>query len=234
MSRKIFAGFLFAALGVSAVACDTDTSLPGQCALDFSALVNSDFGQPEVDALLEVSAKIGVTATAIDSDLNAACNAIATDLGAASAQDTATACTNAADAIDGVLAANASATLTVQFAPPLCTASLDAMVQCAAECDVNFDATATPPTCEGGQLSGGCSGSCEGSCTVAASASCTGSCDAMCEGSCTGSMSGSCTGTCTGQCEGTCSATDAEGNCIGECEGTCTGECSGTVTASCS
>ena len=233
-ARHMMAGLLFATVAASASACDSDPSVPGQCALDFSGAVNSNFGEPELDALLEVSAKMSVTATSIEANMNDACNAIAGDLGAETSDDTATACANAAGAIDGVMAANASATLTVEFVPAVCTASLDAMVECAGECDVDFDATATPPTCTGGELSGGCSGSCEGSCTVEASAACTGSCDASCSGTCSGSVSGTCTGTCTGQCQGTCSATDAAGNCIGECTGTCSGECSGTIEGSCS
>jgi hypothetical protein len=231
-ARYLVAGLLVSGLGATA-ACD-ESSLPGECPHNFSGLVDSNFGAPELDALLEVSAKLNVSSLAIENNVNAACNAIAGDLGAETSEDTAVACSNAATAIDGVLAAEATATLSVQFVPAVCNASVDAMVQCTAECDVNFDATATPPTCEGGELSGGCEGSCEGSCTVEASAACSGTCDASCSGTCTGAVSGTCTGTCTGQCSGTCSATDAAGNCVGECTGTCSGECSGTIEGSCS
>ena len=36
-----------------------DAGLPERCDLDFSTLVQSNFGQSELDALLEVSAKAG-------------------------------------------------------------------------------------------------------------------------------------------------------------------------------
>lgn len=208
--------------------------LPGTCSLDFSGEVSSNFGEPRIDALLEATGKFSVAAEDLDVTVRTACNAIATDLGAATAEDTETACGNAVAAIDGVYAANAEVALTIDYVPAVCSASAEAAVECTAECDVNFDATATPPTCEGGELSGGCTGQCSGECTVEAEAACTGTCSASCSGQCDATVSAVCTGTCTGQCDGTCSATAADGSCAGDCDGTCSGTCAGTIEGSCS
>lgn len=204
------------------------------CKLDFSSSVNSSFGDVKLDSLIEAASRFGVAAREMDDSLRAACNAIATDLGADTGADTATACDNASAAIDGVFAANADVVVTLEYVPAVCAVSAQAVVDCTAMCDASFDATATPPTCEGGELSGGCSGSCSGSCTVEGSVSCTGSCSGSCSGSCDATVSGTCSGTCSGQCEGTCSATDNDGNCAGECTGTCRGTCSGSIEGTCS
>ena len=217
--------------------CDevTGPGIPGTCSLDFESRFDSNFGDERIDSLLEATARFNVAATGLDADVNAACNAISADLGGASGEaDTETACDNASMAIQGVLDANAMATLVVEATPAVCTVSATAVADCAARCDADFDVTATPIECTGGMLSGGCSGMCSGSCTVDGSVACTGSCSGSCSGSCDLTVEGTCTGTCNGQCEGTCSAMGGDGNCAGDCDGTCRGECMGTIEGSCS
>lgn len=234
MHGKAISSVLLCVLAGVSASCGKDGTLPAtECSLDFSRNFDARFDNGKVDALLESTAKLNVTANAIEADVLAACNGIATDLGAASAPDVETACMNASTAIDGVLAANASITLVVEVVPAVCTVNAEATATCAAMCDASFDATATPPTCEGGMLSGSCSAMCTGSCTVEGSVDCTGSCSGTCTGSCSATVEGSCDGTCNGQCEGTCSAMDGDGNCMGTCDGTCRGQCMGTVTGSC-
>ena len=227
--------FLAASLLLTTTGCDpTDTETIGRCDLNFASEVNATFDNGKLDALLEASARFGLTSIELDQQVHTACNAIATDLGAASADDTATACTNASMAIDAAFAANASATLIVEYVPGVCSVAAQTIIDCTAECDVDFDATATPPTCEGGELSGSCSGSCTGSCSVEASATCTGSCTGSCQGSCDATVSATCDGTCSGQCDGTCTSMDGDGNCNGVCTGTCRGTCSGDIDGTCS
>jgi modification target Cys-rich repeat protein len=209
-------------------------SVPGFCSLDFSRPVTANFGNADLDALLEASARFNVAAHGIDTDVRAACNGIATDLGGASSTDTQTACDNAVAEINRIKAANSTVTLAVTYTPGVCSVSASAVVDCVASCDVTFDATVTPPTCTGGELSGTCSGTCSGSCTVEGSVSCTGACTGSCQGACDAEVSGSCAGTCTGQCEGTCATTNADGSCAGACTGTCRGACTGTLTGECS
>lgn len=226
------------AIALAGSACDTsDPTNIGTCNLNFANEVNATFDSGQLDALIEASARFGVTSRALDMSVRDACNAISTDLGAATSDDTATACANASAAIDAAFAANANVAVSIEFIQGVCSVAAQAIIDCTTECDVSFDAAATPPTCTGGMLSGGCSGSCSGSCSVDASANCTGSCTGSCSGSCDATVSATCTGTCSGQCEGTCdnmNGGNCEGNCIGTCRGTCSGDIEGTCSGSCS
>ncbi len=221
--------------GLALTSCGTT---PGgglaMCTLDFSTVVHSSFGKPTIDGLLDSTARFNVAATQLDNTVRTACNNISTDLGGMSSEDTATACDNAKMEVQRVLSANASATLTAEYVPAVCTVDISAVEQCTAMCDASFDASATPPTCEGGMLSGMCSGTCMGSCSLMGSAMCTGSCSASCTGMCDATVDATCAGTCMGQCDGTCDAMDADGNCMGNCSGTCRGTCTGTIDGSCS
>src|SRR5688572_7775801 len=155
------------ALAIGVASCGGDNGgLPGQCGLDFSGTVDSSFGDARIDALLETTGRFSVAATEIDTSVREACNAICTDLGAETGEDTQTACTNARTAIEGVLAASASVSLTVEYVPAVCSIDAQASLACTAECDAGCDVDAQVPTCEGGELSGTCSGQCSGSCTV--------------------------------------------------------------------
>ncbi len=234
MGRKSWA-MVAVALGASLTlaGCPEDGTTPGTCSLDFNRTFTSNFGDAEIDSLLEATAELNVAANAIESDVLGACNGISTDLGGASATDVDTACMNASSAIDAVLAANAMVTLTVDVEPAVCTVSVDAYADCVAECDASFDASATPPTCSGGMLAGECMAECMGSCTLEGTVDCEGSCEGSCNGTCDATIRGSCTGSCTGQCEGTCAAMDGDGNCMGSCDGTCRGTCDAMVDAEC-
>jgi hypothetical protein len=234
-NRLALLALMAGSIALAGSACDTsDPTNIGSCDLNFANEVNATFDSGQLDALIEASARFGVTSRELDQGVRDACNAISTDLGAATSDDTAIACANASDAIDAAFAANAQVTVGIEFIPGVCSVAAQAIIDCTAECDVNFDATATPPTCTGGMLSGGCSGSCSGSCSVDASASCTGSCTGSCSGTCDAVVSATCTGTCSGQCEGTCDSMDGDGNCNGNCTGTCRGSCSGTIEGTCS
>ena len=150
-------------------------------------------------------------------------------------------------AVDQIGVFTAMASVSIDFEPPQCSASVSAKADCQAKCSVDgsCDIKANPPTCEGGSLQV----SCEGSCSASGNAS------VNCTGSCTGGCTGECTVTtgsveCAGECEGTCSAggaaggtgIQADGTCEGLCEGTCkatapgatcSGTCSGSCDASC-
>ncbi len=216
-------------------ACGGDDGGGGLCPLDVrSATVDANFGRIELDALIEATGRFSAEVTGLDEALLEACNNISTDLGGAEGATTQVACQNASDAVEAKLAASPGVALLVTVTEPVCSVSAQAVIDCTAECDVNFDASATPPTCTGGELSGSCSGSCSGECTVEGSVTCEGSCTGSCSGQCTGSVSGSCTGTCNGQCEGTCSAMGPNGECQGTCTGTCSGSCTGTIEGECS
>lgn len=216
-------------------ACGGGDEGGGLCPLDVrSASVDANFGRIELDALIEATGRFSAEVTELDEALREACNNIASDLDGAEGATTRAACQNASAAIEAKLAANPSVQLVVTVAEPVCSVSAQAVIDCTAECDVSFDASATPPTCTGGELSGSCSGQCSGECTVEGSVTCEGSCTGSCSGQCTGSVSGTCSGTCNGQCEGTCSAMGPNGQCMGTCTGTCTGSCTGTIQGDCS
>jgi hypothetical protein len=184
----------------------------------------------------------GIAQAAIE-DLTTACRGIATDLGAAPAdQDAANAqtdkneqmkswCTAAAHAIASAKA-TAGVSLALDVKPPKCEASFSAKANCQAKCSgsARCDVSAEPPTCSGGP--GSLSISCKGECNAEATATvkCEGSCTAQCKGSCT--AKGGVAVKCDGKCEGTCAADAAGGTSSGlQADGTCKGTCSGTCTA---
>jgi len=213
------------------------------------------------EALAQASADLGAVAAGAITDVSIACENIARDLGAAdadveaanaksgSAKVTAL-CTLATAQINANFGASAEVkgTLSVDFQPPVCTASVSAQASCEGSCsgDVKCDAMATLPTCEGGKLSVECKGSCEVT-AESPKISCTGSCGGKCEGSCKAEAGA--TVACEGTCEGTCTADaaggtamngiQADGSCAGKCEGKCTAkagvevECMGTCEGSC-
>ncbi len=212
------------------------------------------------DALAQASADLGAVAAGALTDVSIACENIARDLGAPTADVDAAAaktgsgkvtamCALATAQIDATFGAKASVkgTLSVDFQPPVCTASVKAQASCEGSCsgDVKCDAMAKLPTCEGGKLSVECKGSCEVT-AESPKISCTGTCGGKCEGSCKAEAGA--TVACEGTCEGTCAAgaaggTDtgiqADGSCKGTCEGKCTAKagvevaCKGTCEGSC-
>lgn len=209
----------------AAVACTEDGTIPAGC-----EDLGTDGPAQKASAVIAAVNDLTLQADALATGLEAVCDDLAAELGItppAPTDDQTTreaTCAAVAAEIETILT-EASATVTIVYEPAVCSVSVDAYAMCAAECDVDVDATAEV-TCTGGELSGSCSGMCSGSCTVEGSASCTGECSGTC--------SGSCSGTCTGECDGTCSVTDEDGNCVGTCDGTCMGSCSATCEGSCS
>ena len=243
----------------------------GVCCTDFKVgadLSGADFGvdaslKGQFNVFAQATSDLAATATASLADIEIACRNIAMDLGAAQAdQDAAQAltgttrvdkwCTLAAAQIKADFGASGqlAAGIKVDFAPPVCEASVSAKADCQGKCSgsAKCDVKANPPKCEGGKLEVECKGECtaEGS----ASLSCEGSCSGTCEGSC--SASGGVAVDCDGKCDGSCTvngaagtnATQADGMCKGKCSGTCTarvdapkvacqGTCNGQCTGSC-
>lgn len=221
-----------------ALGCTGDDPVGGACGTGFDAEAGtvSDFGTGEaaqkVEALLHASADLYAAASTTETEMLAACTAIATDLGISSSElmpaagelAVTKACGRVATEIDAIVATlPTGVALGIAVTPASCTVDLDVAASCAAECDVSIQGDAMVE-CEG-ELHGSCSGSCSGTCAVMGSANCTGECSATCTGSCSGS--------CYGMCSGTCSVEDDDGNCVGTCSGTCTGTCSGTCTGGC-
>ena len=209
-------------------------------------------------ALAQASGDLSAVASGAVSDVTNACRSIAIDMGADPA-DPSTAgkadvallsawCDLAFAKISDI---TAKATLTVAFDPPQCSASVSAVANCQAKCDVSgkCDVNVTPPKCTGGTLEISCSGSCQGT-VQAPTIDCTGSCSGNCSGSCEAQANVAVD--CDGKCEGTCAAggtlmgsgIQSDGSCKGTCQGKCTvrggatvkcgGTCSGTCDLKCS
>lgn len=202
------------------------------------SIANANFGlEAEIEsrakAALKAGAQVIEIAAEIEADVLEACTNIATDLGVPKKELKAgegqskveVACKAAASAIADTRA-SIDAKATVEAEPPRCRASMDAMADCAAECEADIEPGEVRLECEGGELSGRCEGTCQGSCTVEGTADCQGTCSGECKGKCTGEIVGKCDGTCNGTCEGK--------NTQGKCDGTCRGKCDGNVEGQCS
>lgn len=228
--------------------------LPGSCPADIadaSAIMQANFGlkgelEGKVKAALSAGAHLQKMAVDMEAEVAMACGNLAKDLGATDIEPKeagpgkkAEAACNAAVKALGEVKAKASGSLKVDVVPPKCSASMDAMASCAAECDATIEPGSAKVECEGGEISGKCSGECSGTCTVEAGATCEGSCGAECSGTCEGSISGQCNGKCTGKCDGkdvtgaACKGT-CDGKCEGEAKAKCDGTCKGSCSASCS
>jgi hypothetical protein len=272
-SRSIAAiGTLCAAAAFSMGGCqqakDAAGGASGLCCTEFKVgadLSGVDWGVDatltgKYKAFMQAVGDVSAAAAVSVSDVTAACQTMALDLGADKADPTvqgkagaaaATAwCALAKGQIDAKFGASGTLAgqLTVAMTPPKCEASFEAKASCEASCSgsAQCDFKANPPKCTGGNLSVECSGNCTA--TAGVSMECSGSCSGGCSGSCQA------TGTpvaCQGQCDGTCAAgttaTDngiqADGSCKGTCSGTCTmgsgvkvtcsGACQGTCDATC-
>ena len=223
---------------------------PGGCEVDIAnpqAIMDAQFG---LDASIEGKLKAGLAAGAnlqklavqIEGDVAAACGGLAKDLGASDEDiapkeegpgKKAEAACNAAVKMIGEVKAKAAGSLTVDVVPPKCSASMDAMADCAATCDANIEPGKAEVSCEGGEISGSCEAECNGTCTLEAGAECEGSCGGSCEGSCEADFSGTCEGKCDGKCDGKDSKAECKGTCEGKCEGTGKGKCGGTCKGKC-
>jgi hypothetical protein len=206
----------------------------------------------KLKSAVKASVELKGISAEIRGELKTACGNLATDLGADPGNSAQSACEAAAQAIEE-LKAQAGGKFSLELVPPKCSASMEAMGSCAAECDASIDPGTVDIKCEGGELSGQCDAKCTGSCYVEAGAICSGTCRGECtanfKGTCNGECDGKCDGkptdgaaSCKGRCEGSCSAT-GKGTCKGECrgkcelkgaatcEGACTGKCSVEMTA---
>jgi hypothetical protein len=233
--------------GVPGAGCSVDIANP-------EAIMSASFGlsadiEGKLKAGLAAGANLQKLAAQIEGDVVTACSGLAMDLGASEGDlkpkedgpgKKAEAACNVAVKLIGEVKAKAKGKITVDVTPPKCSASMDAMAECAGKCDVNVKPGEAKVSCEGGEISGKCSADCKGTCTVDAGAECTGSCGGECSGSCDASFSGTCGGTCDGKCDGT--ATKAGGaKCAGKCDGKCDanakgncgGSCKGKCSASC-
>jgi hypothetical protein len=228
---------------------------PGACPAniaDADALMATNFGldgelEGKVKASLAASADLQKIAVDTEADVVAACGTLAKDLGASDADlkpkedgpgKKAQAACDAAVKILSEMKAKAGVKFRVDVKPPVCTASVNAMADCAGKCDAKIKPGEAKVSCEGGKLSGKCDAKCEGSCELEAGAKCEGTCGGSCKGECTAEISGKCDGTCNGKCDGKDSKAKCAGLCEGSCKGgkvdaTCHGECKGECDATC-
>jgi len=194
--------------------CDAEAYVNGQASISGVAEIDAFFS-----AALELETAMNTTAADIRAELDAMAVSVGLEPGAAGA--------DIAGAVNARF--DAAGSVTIDFKPPRCEASVEVSAQAAAECDVMVDP---------GEVSVACEGSCEVEAGVAvdcgaeANLRCTGTapnlqCDGMCSGTCAADVSGgaTCEGTCKGTCSGECSLTNTSGECEGKCMGTCTGTC---------
>lgn len=193
----------------------------------------------KVKAALAAGAALQGLAAELEADVAAACGNLAKDLGASDDDiepkeegpgKKAEAACQAAVKVLGEVKAKVKGSLKVKVVPPKCSASMNAMAECAGSCDAKIKPGEAKVKCEGGEISGKCEGQCKGSCTVEAGAKCEGRCTASCEGKCEGKFSGKCEGKCKGTCNG---ASTSGGSCDGTCDGTCEGEAEGSCAGTC-
>ena len=264
---RVFTTLVLVGMGASPlfVGCGKMGSLPGgvpgagKCPdmANVSAVTDFDWaGTFKMDATASGKLKSGLAAAIhlkgiaaqIDADLVAACGGLAKDLGASGDFRTGEqACKAAMDAMGAVKAKfGAKAKIVVDIAPPVCSASMNAMAECSGKCDASVQGGKAEVKCEGGEISGTCEGKCEGKCEMSAAATCEGTCEGTCEAEFKGTCGGKCDGKCngkntSGECNGTCQGkceSGASGKCKGGCSGSCelegSADCSGTCSGTCS
>jgi len=242
-------------LGIPAVGCDqiagaTDTL----CCKDFKVGADLSAVDWEIEgdakatfgAFMQATADFAGTTTAAVTEVGAACQAIAVDLGAdangVKETDNAKRTTAWCNLAVAQIKTKLEGKVVVVAQPPSCSFNASVQANCEAKCTVeasceaelgNIEARCTPA-----QLSGKCKGECKGSCEGSANlaVACTGVCEGTCEGKCNGACSkgtgadcrGACDGTCDGECRGSCKV---EGTAKVKCEGDCTGGCMGELIA---
>ena len=169
-------------------------ALPGACPAniaDANALMEANFGlkaelEGKVKAALAAGADLQQIAGDIEGEVTTACANLAKDLGAGDADlkpasdgpgKKAEAACNAAVKFVGEAKAKAKGSLKVEVKPPRCSASMNAVADCAGKCDATVKPGEAKVSCEGGKVSGECSAKCEGECELQAGAKCEGSCN---------------------------------------------------------
>ena len=269
MSKRFKASLALAvALALPAITNCSDNPLDSVCCTEFKPGASVDVkigGSAQAQVAVQAVSDFSGIASAAITDLTTACRTMAQELDTPPA-DLATAeavapgkdqmdayCKLAVKAI-GTVKAAAGGTLTIDFVPPVCEASVSAKGSCQAKCDVSgkCDLKANPPKCTGGSLSvackgectakagatlkceGKCSAECKGSCTAQGGVQCSGKCQGQCKGQAEGGTGTGikADGTCDGTCEGTCEVTAPGVTCTGSCNGECGGSCTGTAEAS--
>src|SRR5687767_1756973 len=117
---------------------------------------------------LEAAINLQGLAAEIDAELAAACNGLAKDLGGKGDVKSGPDACKAAIKVMGEVKAKmgASAKLAIDLAPPVCSASMDAMADCAGSCDASVKGGKAEVKCEGGEISGECGAKCSGSCQM--------------------------------------------------------------------
>ena len=269
-SRVALLALAVAGLAVTAAGCGDDLGGNPLCCNEGDFQVGGTISadaeySADVKVALQAVADIGGIASAAVSDLETACRSMAEQLDAPKAdRDAAQAIEDKNErmqaycnlAVQAIGTFKGSATITAEFAPPQCSASVSASADCNAGCQVDAacDASATPPTCEGGKMTvkcegscsaeagasiqcqGSCSGGCTGSCTAQGGVECAGKCEGTCKGAAEGGTGqgiqadGTCNGTCEGTCEVTPPGVTCEGSCNGECDASCEAEAGASVT----
>jgi len=234
----------------AAADCPDIASVEAIASADFSKLGLDVEGAVKMKGALTASLALTDLAASIEADLKGACTKIATDLDQKVPEDAKAeaACKIAAKAI-GDIKAKAGGSFSLSIKPPVCSASMSAMAECAGSCDASVSGGKAEVKCEGGELSGECGAKCEGKCSMEAGAACSGECGGSCEGEISGKCNGKCDGKCdgkatakggaecAGKCDGKCDG-KAEATCKGTCKGDCKltagGECKGTCSGKCS
>ena len=238
------------ALKDMAAGCPDIASVEAIASADFSKLGLDVEGAAKMKGALSASLELQGLAASIEADLKGACTKIATDLDQKVPEDAKAeaACKIAAKAI-GDIKAKAGGSFSLSIKPPVCSASMNAMAECAGSCDASVKGGKAEVKCTGGEISGECGAKCEGKCEMSAGAKCDGECGGTCDaeisGKCNGKCDGKCDGKatakggaeCAGKCDGKCDG-KAEATCKGTCKGECKltggGECKGTCSGKCS
>jgi len=231
------------------VDCTAGGFAEGQASISGIASIDAFFG-----AAIDLNAAIEGLSGSLRANLDAIGASVGLEPGASGAE--------LAAGLTVFLDANLEGGLTIDYQPAQCSASVEAGVSAAAECDVDVDP---------GEVSASCSGSCDAEAGVevdcgaeatlmcsgtapqldCSAGTCSGACVAQLEvaAECSGTCRGSCTvdgstmtgfdGACAGECDGECAVDmSAGGECEFSCEGNCDyeapeGGCDASATASC-
>ncbi len=234
------------AAGNIAEQCGLDINCTGDGILEGNASIS---GVASIDGFFGAVINVQGAAANLEAGIRAELLGLAALLEVDGAADLSTDALSAAveAKLTAELEANIDGSITVNYQPPECKASLEVTAQAAAECDVEVDPGSIEAKCEGsceidasaqadcmaeGTLSCegtapslACSGTCTGECNLEVAATCEGTCRGACDGECSARVdpmdaTSDCKGTCGGNCTGSCELS-AGGNCSGSCEGSC-------------
>lgn len=227
--------------------CAEEGIVQGNAAISGIASVDAFFG-----AVIDVTGAADGVSANLRAQLDGMAASLGLQAGASGAEIKA--------ALEAKIAANVQGSVSIDYKPAECKASVEVAAKAAAECDASVDPGSVEVSCEGkctidasaqadcsanGTLTCKgtapnltCSGNCTGDCSLEASATCEGVCRGTCTGTCSvQDAAGNCKGACMGTCQGTCEL-KAGGSCSGKCEGTCeytppSGSCEATAEAKC-